>query len=373
MPESSASQTQNAPMPSIFFALFAVTALYALWLHFAPRDRGNGRIAAAVTDYCVFCRSHSHHGLDVALNLFHTSALLELGMESSDGTGATLAWPLLRAAASLLTEVAEHLGLLIELRTGSAVWNHPELERVLLHLLKQRHAQARLIGRAIARTKRLARTKNAHLMGFLPPEDKAQLETEVKAHWREINRLRRVRRRLRTSFDDQLEDLRSQAELVTTQPMESVRAMFVNKGMDDTMRIRYLPHSDLETGAQAFETGIATTEAMTVSQANAIIEHHRVTEVDTMPAHRVSELHRVKRATTAVIGFDLDQRRPVTKPIAALPQPVLSARNASPTLKARLRTMIREELESGTLEQEVSDTFAIALEQALRGALRAGE
>lgn len=65
------------------------------------------RIAAAVTDYCVFCRSHSHHGLDVALNLFHTSALLELGMESSDGTGATLAWPLLRAAASLLTEVAE--------------------------------------------------------------------------------------------------------------------------------------------------------------------------------------------------------------------------------------------------------------------------
>ena len=34
---------------TIFFALFAVTALYALWLHFAPRERGNGRIAAAVT------------------------------------------------------------------------------------------------------------------------------------------------------------------------------------------------------------------------------------------------------------------------------------------------------------------------------------
>jgi len=65
------------------------------------------RIAAPVTDYCVFCRSHSHGGLDYALNLFHTSALLELGMESSDGTGATLAWPLLRAAAALLSEVAE--------------------------------------------------------------------------------------------------------------------------------------------------------------------------------------------------------------------------------------------------------------------------
>jgi len=65
------------------------------------------RIAAPVTDYCVFCRSHSHNGLDYALNLFHASALLELGMESTDGTGSTLAWPLLRAAASLLTEVAE--------------------------------------------------------------------------------------------------------------------------------------------------------------------------------------------------------------------------------------------------------------------------
>ena len=65
------------------------------------------RIAPAVTDYCVYCRSHSHQGLDQALALFHASALLELGMESTDGTGATLAWPLVRAAAALLTEVAE--------------------------------------------------------------------------------------------------------------------------------------------------------------------------------------------------------------------------------------------------------------------------
>ena len=65
------------------------------------------RIAPAVTDYCVYCRSHSHQGLDQALALFHASALLELGMESTDGTGATLAWPLVRSAAALLTEVAE--------------------------------------------------------------------------------------------------------------------------------------------------------------------------------------------------------------------------------------------------------------------------
>jgi nicotinate-nucleotide--dimethylbenzimidazole phosphoribosyltransferase len=65
------------------------------------------RIAPAVTDYCVFCRSHGHRGLDQALNLFRASALLELGMESTDGTGATLAWPLVKSAAALLTEVAD--------------------------------------------------------------------------------------------------------------------------------------------------------------------------------------------------------------------------------------------------------------------------
>lgn len=63
------------------------------------------RLAAPVTDYCVFCRSHSHRGLDRALQLFQASALLELGMESTDGTGATLAWPLVSSAAALLTEV----------------------------------------------------------------------------------------------------------------------------------------------------------------------------------------------------------------------------------------------------------------------------
>ena len=65
------------------------------------------RIAPAVAEYCVYARSHSHQGLDQALTLFHASALLELGMESTDGTGATLAWPLVRSAAALLSEVAE--------------------------------------------------------------------------------------------------------------------------------------------------------------------------------------------------------------------------------------------------------------------------
>ncbi len=65
------------------------------------------RIAQPVTDYCLFCRSHGHQGLDRALGLFRATALLELGMESTDGTGATLAWPLVRSAAALLTELGD--------------------------------------------------------------------------------------------------------------------------------------------------------------------------------------------------------------------------------------------------------------------------
>lgn len=65
------------------------------------------RIAAPVTDYAVFCRSTAHAGLDQALALLRANALLELGMDATDGTGATLTWPLVHAAAALLTEVSE--------------------------------------------------------------------------------------------------------------------------------------------------------------------------------------------------------------------------------------------------------------------------
>jgi arabinosyltransferase B len=34
---------------TIFFALFAIAAIYTVWLHFAPRDRGGGRFARALT------------------------------------------------------------------------------------------------------------------------------------------------------------------------------------------------------------------------------------------------------------------------------------------------------------------------------------
>jgi nicotinate-nucleotide--dimethylbenzimidazole phosphoribosyltransferase len=65
------------------------------------------RIAEPVTDYAVFTRSHGHRGLDKAMGLFQASALMELGLEGIDGTGAALAWPLLAASAALLSEVVD--------------------------------------------------------------------------------------------------------------------------------------------------------------------------------------------------------------------------------------------------------------------------
>ncbi|MBK1614665.1 nicotinate-nucleotide--dimethylbenzimidazole phosphoribosyltransferase, partial [Rubrivivax gelatinosus] len=65
------------------------------------------RIAPPVTDYCVFCRSREHRGIDQAMKQFRSGPLLELGLDGLDGTGAVLAWPLVRSAAALLTEVAE--------------------------------------------------------------------------------------------------------------------------------------------------------------------------------------------------------------------------------------------------------------------------
>ncbi len=72
-------------------------------------------ICPPVTDYAVFTRSHVHQSLDEALALLHASALLELGMDSADGTGATLAWPMIRSAAALLTDLHE----VAEARLGS--------------------------------------------------------------------------------------------------------------------------------------------------------------------------------------------------------------------------------------------------------------
>jgi nicotinate-nucleotide--dimethylbenzimidazole phosphoribosyltransferase len=63
------------------------------------------RIDPGVSEYCVFCRSHPHRGLDRALALFGATAFMELGLSTLDGTGATLTWPLVRHAAALLGDL----------------------------------------------------------------------------------------------------------------------------------------------------------------------------------------------------------------------------------------------------------------------------
>jgi len=65
------------------------------------------RLARPVTDYAVFCRSHPHAALDQALALFRATAVLELGMDSIDGTGAALSWTLAQHAAALMTDVPD--------------------------------------------------------------------------------------------------------------------------------------------------------------------------------------------------------------------------------------------------------------------------
>jgi nicotinate-nucleotide--dimethylbenzimidazole phosphoribosyltransferase len=59
--------------------------------------------APAVVEYCVHARSNHLRGLDRALSLFDASVGVSVGMDAIDGTGATLTWPLISAAASLLS------------------------------------------------------------------------------------------------------------------------------------------------------------------------------------------------------------------------------------------------------------------------------
>ncbi len=59
-------------------------------------------IAPAVPDYCIHTRSNSLSSLDNALDLFGVRALTDTGIDSIDGTGAALAWPIARCAAALL-------------------------------------------------------------------------------------------------------------------------------------------------------------------------------------------------------------------------------------------------------------------------------
>ncbi len=64
------------------------------------------RLAPAVVDYCVFCHRSLEPGHTAQLAALGARPLLDLDRRLGEGTGAALAWPLVRAAAAMLAEMA---------------------------------------------------------------------------------------------------------------------------------------------------------------------------------------------------------------------------------------------------------------------------
>jgi nicotinate-nucleotide--dimethylbenzimidazole phosphoribosyltransferase len=65
------------------------------------------RMQPAARDYCIFAHCSAEQGHKLMLETLDAVPLLDLGLRLGEGTGAALAVPLLRAAAALLTDVAD--------------------------------------------------------------------------------------------------------------------------------------------------------------------------------------------------------------------------------------------------------------------------
>jgi nicotinate-nucleotide--dimethylbenzimidazole phosphoribosyltransferase len=65
------------------------------------------RFCPAARDYCIFAHRSAEKGHDMLLAALNAKPLLDLGLRLGEGTGALLAVPLVRAAARLLTDVAD--------------------------------------------------------------------------------------------------------------------------------------------------------------------------------------------------------------------------------------------------------------------------
>ena len=63
-------------------------------------------LAPALRDYLVFAHRSAEPGHDAVLDAFGASPLLDLGLRLGEGTGALLAWPILRSAAAMLSDMA---------------------------------------------------------------------------------------------------------------------------------------------------------------------------------------------------------------------------------------------------------------------------
>ena len=65
------------------------------------------RLQPVLADYCVFAHCSAERAHRLMLDILGAEPLLDLGLRLGEGTGAVLAMPLLRAAARLVTDVAD--------------------------------------------------------------------------------------------------------------------------------------------------------------------------------------------------------------------------------------------------------------------------
>ena len=63
-------------------------------------------LAPALRDYLVFAHRSAEPGHRVVLDAFDARPVLDLGLRLGEGTGALLAWPVLRCAAAMLSDMA---------------------------------------------------------------------------------------------------------------------------------------------------------------------------------------------------------------------------------------------------------------------------
>jgi nicotinate-nucleotide--dimethylbenzimidazole phosphoribosyltransferase len=64
------------------------------------------RLAPAFLDYAVFCHASAEAGHRTQLQALAVEPLVSLDLRLGEGTGAALAWPLVRAACAFLNEMA---------------------------------------------------------------------------------------------------------------------------------------------------------------------------------------------------------------------------------------------------------------------------
>jgi nicotinate-nucleotide--dimethylbenzimidazole phosphoribosyltransferase len=64
------------------------------------------RLVPEVLEYCIFCHRSAEPGHAAQLSALGAEPLLDHGLRLGEGTGAALAYPLVRAAVAFLNEMA---------------------------------------------------------------------------------------------------------------------------------------------------------------------------------------------------------------------------------------------------------------------------